>query len=164
MIVGMKTTFSALLLALLVACSRPPAVDRQADEAAIRALEASWSAAAGAKQLDTVVSFYADDAASFNPNVPIATTKEAIRKNWADMLGLPSAAVTWQVAKVDVSTSGDMAYAHGTYQFSFNDPQGHAVQDHGKFLDVFKKQTDGKWKAVADIFNTDLPSPPPPAK
>ena len=35
------------------------------------------------------------------------------------------------------------------------------VADRGKFVEVWKKQADGKWKVVADIFNSDLPAAPP---
>ena len=56
-----------------------------------------------------------------------------------------------------------MAYVLGTYQLTMKDPQGNPVNDHGKFVEVWRKQADGKWKAVADTFNSDLP-PSAPAK
>ena len=30
--------------------------------------------------------------------------------------------------------------------------------EEGKFVNVFKKQADGRWKTVADIFNADAPA------
>ena len=36
--------------------------------------------------------------------------------------------------------------------------------DRGKYLEVWKKQADGKWKVVADMFNSDLPLAPPAEK
>jgi ketosteroid isomerase-like protein len=44
------------------------------------------------------------------------------------------------------------------------DAQGKPVTDHGKLVEVWKKQADGKWKTVADTFNSDLPSSAPPEK
>jgi ketosteroid isomerase-like protein len=40
------------------------------------------------------------------------------------------------------------------------------MTDRGKYLAVWKKQADGSWKCVADMFNTDLPpaSAPPPVQ
>jgi ketosteroid isomerase-like protein len=32
------------------------------------------------------------------------------------------------------------------------------VNDRGKFVVVWKKQTDGAWMIVADIWNSDLPA------
>lgn len=139
-----------------------PAVDTRADEATIRDLEVAWSKSAGSKQLEQVLSYYADDASSLWPNAPLATGKEAIRKAWAQLFDMPGLAMSWQTLRVEVSREGDLAYAQGTYDLAVNDAKGNAVKDHGKFMDVFKKQADGKWKAVADMFNSDLP--PPPAK
>ena len=39
------------------------------------------------------------------------------------------------------------------------DPQGNPVTDRGKYVVVWKKQPDGSWKAISDIFNSDLPAP-----
>jgi ketosteroid isomerase-like protein len=40
--------------------------------------------------------------------------------------------VSWQVSKLEVSRSGDLAYAMSVYQFAQKDPQGKPVTDHGK--------------------------------
>jgi ketosteroid isomerase-like protein len=47
----------------------------------------------------------------------------------------------------------------GTYQQTLNDAKGKPVTDRGKYLTVWKKQPDGKWKAVADMGISDLPAP-----
>src|ERR1700686_3492224 len=41
---------------------------------------------------------------------------------------------------------------------SFNDASGRPVVDTGKYVTVWHKRADGSWKAVADIFNSDLPA------
>lgn len=48
-------------------------------EQTLRDLNAQWSKAAGAKDLDKTVSFYSDDAIVFPPNQSSATTKDGIR-------------------------------------------------------------------------------------
>jgi ketosteroid isomerase-like protein len=40
---------------------------------------------------------------------------------------------------------------------TFNDPTGKTVSDKGKYVTVWKKQKDGSWKVLLDVFNTDLP-------
>jgi ketosteroid isomerase-like protein len=57
-----------------------------------------------------------------------------------------------------VAQSGDLAYLLGTYVETATDPQGKPVTDKGKLLEVWKKQVDGKWKWVADTYNSDLPA------
>jgi len=36
------------------------------------------------------------------------------------------------------------------------------IDDRGKFVVVWKKQADGAWKIVADIWNSDMPPAPAP--
>ena len=131
--------------------------DREADERTIRNLDADWSKAATAKDIDKVMSFYSDDATIFVPNEPMATGKPSIRVEWTKLFSSPAFALSFAPSRVDISKSGDMAYEYGTYSMTVNDPQGKPVNDRGKYVVVWKKQSDGNWKAVADIINSDLP-------
>src|SRR6202522_4414889 len=140
-------------------CTQQPAADtRAADETAVKDTDTQWSKTAMANDLDGTVSFYTDDASLLPPNTPIATGKQAIRAVWAAMLS-PDTTVSWQVSKADVARSGEMAYVMGTYQITAKNPRGKSQEDHGKLVKVWKKQADGKWKTVADIFNSDVPLP-----
>jgi ketosteroid isomerase-like protein len=47
----------------------------------------------------------------------------------------------------------------GTYQGTMNDAKGKPITDRGKYVTVWKKQADGNWKVVVDIFNSNLPAP-----
>ena len=128
-------------------------------EQTLRDLDAQWSAAAGAKDLDKAVSYYSNDATVMPPNASAARTKEAIRKVWQDLLASPGLSISWKATKVEVAKSGDLACLSGTYELTINDPSGKPLNDHGKYVEVWEKQADGKWKCGADIWNSDLPAP-----
>jgi uncharacterized protein (TIGR02246 family) len=162
---GYKLVFCGCLALLLpsVSCQQAPPNTQAADQNAIKDLETRWSKAAGAKNVDDTVSFYADDASLLPPNTPIATGKQAIRSVWTEMLGNPGFSASWESTKAEAASSGDFAYDIGTYQLTLNDPQGKPTSDRGKYVVVWKKQADGKWKATADMFSSDLPLPTPPA-
>jgi len=163
---GFNSVFCGCLALLLLASAcneQTPADTRAADESSIREIEAQWAKTAAAHDLEGSVSYYSDDATVLPPNAPIASGKQAIRAVWASVLG-PGASLSWQVSKVEVSRSGDLAYVIGAYQFADKDLQGKPVTDHGKTLEVWKKQADGKWKAVADSFSSDLAPTAPPEK
>ncbi len=152
------------LLLLASACTQPAQPDtRAADEAAVRDADAQWSKTAGSGDVDGTVAYYVDDASLLPPNAPIASGKQAIRAMWASLLA-PGTTISWEATKVEVARSGDLATVIGTYQDSVKDPQGNPVNDRGKFVEVWKKQADGKWKVVADIFNSDLPAAAAPAE
>jgi uncharacterized protein (TIGR02246 family) len=153
---------SLALLLLTAGCNQPaPADTRAADESAVKETDAQWSKTAMANDLDGTVSYYSDDASLLPPNAPIAIGKQSIRAVWATMLN-PNVAVSWEVTKAEVARSGDLAYVTGTYQIAAKNPEGKSQEDRGKMVEVWKKQADGKWKTVADIFNSDVPPPAPP--
>ena len=156
---------SVALLSFMWGCATPPPPDtRAADERAIREIEVEADKAAAAKDLDRYVSFYADDAALFFPNTPLVTGKDAIRKTWGALFATPGFSISFQPTKVEVSRGSDLAYCYGTYAMTMNGPKGKPVTDKGKYVAVYKKQPDGKWKCVADIHNSDLPAPAPAKK
>ncbi len=132
----------------------------ETDTKALRDLDAEWSAAAGAKDLDKTVSYYSNDAIVMPPNASSATTKEAIRNVWKDLLAGPGLVMSWKTTKVEVATSGDLACLSGTYELTMNDANGKPVNDRGKYVEVWEKQSDGKWKCGTDIWNSDLPTTP----
>jgi ketosteroid isomerase-like protein len=138
-------------------CNQQAPVDtRAADAQTIKDLDAQWAKTAASHDVDGTVAYYSDDASVMPPNAPAVSDKQAIRAGWAAMMG-PGTDVTWQASKVVVASSGDMAYAAGSYTATMKDAQGNPVNDHGKYMEVWKKQADGKWKAVEDIWNSDLP-------
>jgi uncharacterized protein (TIGR02246 family) len=149
------------LLSFAIVCLASAADTKSAIEKALRDLDAQWSAAAEAKDLDKTVSYYAEDAIVMPPNASAATTKEAIRSAWKEMLTSPGAAISWKATTVEVAKAGDLAYVSGTYEETMTDASGKPVKDRGKYVELFKKQADGTWKVVADIWNSDLPAPAP---
>ena len=157
----MKTKFilaGCLALLSLTFVGTAAAADAKIEQA-LRDLDAQWSAAAAAKDLDRTVSYYATDAVVMPPNAPSETTKETFRNIWKDMIASASS-VSWKATRVEVAKSGDMAYVSGTYEVTVNDASGKPVNDRGKYLEVWKKQADGKWKCGADIWDSDLPVAP----
>lgn len=137
--------------------------NRDADERAIRDLDAEWAKAAAAKNLDQVMTVFTDDASLFLPNEPIAMGKPAIRVEWTKLTSNPGYALSFSPSRVDVAKAGDMAYEFGVYNLMLTGPDGKPINDRGKYVAVWKKQPDGKWKVVADIINSDLPMTAPSA-
>ena len=159
---AMKTKFVLAGCLALVSLTFASAAS-EVDTKALRDLDAQWSAAAGAKDLDKTVSYYSNDAIVMPPNASAATTRESIRSAWKEMLTSPGAAISWKATKVEVAKSGDLAYVSGTYEETMTDANGKPVKDRGKYIEIFKKQADRTWKVVADIWNSDLPASAPAA-
>ena len=159
--VGLAFT-SCLGLLALIGCTQTTPDTRVADENELRELDAQWSKTAGARDLDATVAYYADDAVVMPGDAPVADTKQTIRDLWAPMMA-PNISVSWQVDQAEVARSGDLGYARGVYQLVTEDAAGKTTTERGKLLEVWKKQSDGKWKCVIDNFSADAPpvSPAP---
>ena len=149
------------LAATQIACQAPQQPDTRADESAIRQADIDWAKAAAAKDVDKIVSYYADDGSVYPPNAAVAAGKPAIKVAWTGMVNLPGFMISWVPSRVEAAKSGDIGWSTGTYNLTTS-VSGTAANDHGKYVVVWKKQQDGNWKAVADIFNSDLPASPPP--
>ena len=134
----------------------------QPTEQTLRDLDAQWSKAAAAKDLDQTVAYYSDDAIVLPPNTASATTREGIRNAWKDMLASPGFVITWKPIRVELGKSADLAWVSGTYEVTMNDPTGKPIHDRGKYLEVWKRQSDGNWKCGADMWNSDLAVSVPP--
>lgn len=162
---------ACVVTAMLAACkpqtqtsSKTKNVDKAAEETVLKKADADWSKAAAAQDVDKTVSYYAADALVLPPNGTAITDKGAIRNAWKEMITAPSFSGGWTASKVDVAKSGEIGYISGTWQFKWNGPDRKPASDHGKFVEVWKKQPDGSWKCAVDIWNSDVPLPTPGKK
>ncbi len=136
-------------------------IDVEAERAVIRAGITEWVNAANAKDVEGMVAGFADDAWLLPPNAPLASGKEAIRTVWTELAERPGLSQSTEATKVEVSSTADLGYAVGTYESAWNDAEGNPVTDRGKWIAVYKKQPDGTWGCVLDIWNSDQPAPGP---
>ena len=127
-------------------------------EAAIRAADQAWLKATSSHDAGKAAAFVAPDGAMFPPNGPAATTPDAVKKVFEGFNAMKDLKLTWTPTAVMAAASGDLGFSSGTYDMSFM-ADGKPVHDKGKYVTVWKKQGDGSWKAVRDIFNSDLPAP-----
>jgi uncharacterized protein (TIGR02246 family) len=128
------------------------------DEAAIRAVDAEWSRAATAGDADALSAIYASDATLMPPNEPPAKG-EAMKKYNAEMLKAFSGPI--ELTTTSVEGRGDLAFAVGTYRATMTPRKPGAKPlptEEGKYVEVMKKQPDGSWKIIYDIWNSNAPA------
>jgi uncharacterized protein (TIGR02246 family) len=124
---------------------------------AIRQLDRRFMSAAASKDAKTLANaFYAADAVLMPPNAPLVKGRAAIQKFFQGLLDAGAAGVTLKTTKIEAD--GRLAYGRGTYSFSRPGPDGNLTRDIGKYVVVYRRQKDGGWRAIADIFNSDQPA------
>ena len=146
---------AALAVTLVAPAPAACAARTSASAKALVKLDDEWSRAAATKDVERVASFYAADAIAYPPNEPVAVGRAAARKVWASYFAAPNFSISWKTAHAGVSQSGDLGFTAGTYKDSFRGPDGKMVMEKGKYVCTWKKQKDGSWKAIHDIWNSD---------
>jgi ketosteroid isomerase-like protein len=115
-----------------------------------------WArAAADARDIEHIISFWSDDAKIFAPGLTAIIGKEAIRQFVQNSLATPGFTITWVTTEVVVSSDATFAYATGTNQTTVDDPEGRKITIYGNAVTVWRKEASGHWKCVIDIWNED---------
>jgi ketosteroid isomerase-like protein len=98
-----------------------------------------------------VAAFYAEDAQVFPAGQPVVSGLAEILQLWGGFLPILSRLA---LNTTRIEASGNLAYGSGTYEMTLTPPETPPIQDSGKFVVVYRRQADGSYKAVADIFNS----------
>ena len=70
---------------------------------------------------------------------------------WAPLLDPDGAtSLRWQPVSAEVSSSGDLAYTMGTYRLETRDETGQVRAATGEYVTVWRRESDGLWRASAD--------------
>lgn len=161
----------ALLVAVTVgACAAPappapaePPDTRAADEAAIRAINKEWLAAAQAKDVGKFVAVYAEDGVVMLEDSPDFRGPKAIQENLGGMFQDPNFALSFETGTLTVARSGDIAHETGSYALTVTGPDKKPTTENGHYVIVWRKAPDGTWKVAVDAPISD-PTPVSTAK
>ncbi len=156
--------FTALLLLCIAAGCNVPGKDtaataeatrpdRAAVKAEIQAIETEWAKAATDKDINKLMSFYADDAIEMSDDEPMQVGKAAIQQAVAKSMATRKPGTTVSYETMDVYGEGNIVTEVG--KTTTKDAAGKVVSS-GKYVGVFEKR-DGKYVCIRDINNDDQP-------
>ena len=151
----MKRLILVSAITVLAACSAMMPASTGDAESAIRHANSEFSANVRTANVQAIVeNYYAPDAVGMAPNMPALHGRDALRQFWAGFLSTGAIDVT--LTSDNVTQSGDVAVEMGRYDLSITPAGGQAIKEKGKYLVMWKK-SNGRWWAVEDIFNSDMP-------
>ncbi len=102
---------------------------------------------------DMVEAFYAQDATLMPPGAATVRGIGPIREFWRSATEQGLVELTLETQEVHVS--GEIAFEMGRFNRTLRPRHGPPFQEHGKHLVIFRRGSDGSWKAVAEMFNSD---------
>ena len=158
----MKTIYAVVLISVaLLAVGCAQRVNDPADVQAIKNLYVEFDKADMANDTAWFTSaYFLDGAVRMPPNEAMLTGKEAISKQ--RQMDHDKNTPVSEVSSVDeVLSSGDLAIARGKYTSTWT-PKASGlgtITEQGKWVATLRRQSDGKWKCVHEIWNSDQPAP-----
>jgi uncharacterized protein (TIGR02246 family) len=162
----MRNAAAATIAIVLMACAERtemPAHDPAADKAAVDAVRNREIAALSAGNTDSLLAVYADDIDMMAPGFPASQGLAAVRTMIDGMLKEVTMSGSYMTSNVEII--GDVAIDRYTGSLTLTPKAGGpATIEVIKGLHVLRRQADGSWKIVQDVWNTDAPAVPPPSK
>lgn len=152
----MLTTRTAVALAaIFLSCScAAPRFDAAAEARQLLQRDAEWAqAAAEGKDVNKIVSYWSEDAVVIPQGQPAAEGKEAIRAFVEQSLRVPGFKIHWVSEEVSFSPDGKLAYMRGTNSMTVPGPDGAPISLVGRGITVWRREPDGQWRCVVDIWN-----------
>ena len=133
--------------------------DTQSEQAALLRRDAEWAkTAAAGTDIDAIVSYWSDDALVIPPAQPVLEGKAAIRAYVESSLRIPGFQIRWVSDTVTMSPDGQMAYMRSKNEVTVPGPAGAPMTLRGRALTVWRRDPDGQWRCVVDIWNDEPPT------
>lgn len=123
----------------------------EVERAALMQTSRDWAKASSKRDVDRILSFWAEDAIVLPPNQPALVGKRAIREYVVQSLAMPGFSITWEPERAAVG--GDFGYMVERNQSTFIDASGASRMEHGKGVTIWRRDSAGRWKCVIDIWN-----------
>ena len=149
----MKSLAFAMLITIAISSCTQTA-DLKNEEANLMKTDSTWaSLAQKGAATDQIVSYWSDDAVVLAPGQPPVKGKEELRKMVEDSKNIPGFSISWKSSDVKFSPDGKMAYMYGENMMTMNDSTGKKIMMPGRAYTIWRKEADGNWKCVVDIWN-----------
>jgi ketosteroid isomerase-like protein len=117
----------------------------------IQALENEWADALNKKDIEKLMSFYADDIVSMPNESPTLTGKAAVRKQQEIEMANAKTPISYSFETVDVFSEGVQVLELG--KTTRKDATGKVVST-GKYMALFEKR-GGKYVCIRELYNED---------
>lgn len=116
----------------------------------IRQADLDFCAALAARDLDKFKGFVAAHGKFFGGRVNVGP--EEVAKAWSTFFDPESGnRLLWAPKEVVVAASADLGYSLGEYEAQSRAEDGTTVSKHGYYVSIWRKDADGRWRAIIDI-------------
>jgi uncharacterized protein (TIGR02246 family) len=131
-------------------------VNAQEDIEAIHKREDEFLAAHSFNDGAKLADFYTDDALLIPPDEPIVRGKQAIAEWYGNEFKKAPPIENPKATLEDIEVFGSLAFIRGDFTLKFKgQTTDEPIIQNLRFISIWRKQPDGKWKFYCDIWNTN---------
>jgi ketosteroid isomerase-like protein len=118
--------------------------------------DAEWAALASeGRDIDRILSYWTDDAVVLAPGFAPVVGKTALRAYVGNSFRIPGFKISWKSSEVRFSPDLKLAYMFGENTIAVNGPDGTALTTKGRAITMWRRESDGQWRCVVDIWNEE---------
>ena len=146
---------TVLLLSFLNSCNSQLDSDFLTVKTAIDNQNRAYEDFYNNKQVQKLVELHTINATVMPPNSKMVKGREEIMKMLNNEVQLGEQDIKFET--LELTVANDLAYETGLYNLNVKPKKGKAFNDKGKYIVIWKKDSDGQWLMEIDIWNSDLP-------
>lgn len=135
-----------------VGCSSNP--DLAAELENLSAADRAFARATAARGVEGWVANFAEDGVMFQAGA-IVRGHAAIGELMAPAFSDSSYSLSWEPEYAEVSRTADLGYTVGRYESRRVGPDGMSLVGTGRYVTIWRRDADGRWKVVLDIGSPD---------
>jgi len=151
----MRTFLSLVVVLTLSACSASQDSMQggiSASMVELGQMNRDFAAALNAKDAQAAAALYTEDAVLIPPGEPLVRGRAAIEEYWRG--AIESGGVRdVSVETMDALSSGSLGYETGSFVLTANGPDGEALTDKGRYIEILRREPDGRWLSTHGIWN-----------
>ena len=151
----MRSILLFVVALALIACSGSDDsmhADVSASKAELGQMNRDFAAALNAKDAKAAAALYAEDAVLIPPGEPLVRGRDAIEEYWRGAIEAGGVRDV-SVETMDALSSGSLGYETGSFVLTATGPDGEAVTDRGRYVELLRREPDGRWLSTHGIWN-----------
>lgn len=131
----------------------------EADPSVLMDADREFSAAVASGGSEAWASWFAEDGAMIQRGAGEISGRVAIKQRMTN-LDDPEVTLRWEPLRADIARSGDLGWTTGEYVSEGPGPDGELVRGQGRYVSIWRRDSEGAWRVVMDLGN---PTGPPGA-
>ncbi len=153
-------TLLPVALLLAAGCQQQPTASNTSQAATVEELgqmNRDFAKALTAKDAVAAAALYDENASILPPNEPAVKGRARIQAYWQG--AIDAGILDASVKTIDAGSQGDLGYEIGAFTMRFLGPKKDTIVEVGKYMELLKRQPDGKWISTYGMWSSDAPPP-----